>query len=180
MKKWVFGFDLSLTASACAALSLDWRPGDWKSVRTFLLKPKTIKDDDVAGQLSRYALTSNWAHDCIEKATSMPLGSGRAVAGCFIARPNAWAALQTIELGGFVRVRMWDETGVVPQTVSASQARALLLGPRAGGTVLRDALLNRGKAPKTWSEGLCSAFAVANFGLSESGGTALTLHRKDP
>lgn len=178
MKKWVLGFDLSLTASACAALPLDWRPGDWKSVRTFLLKPKAVKDDDVAGQLSRYALTSNWAHDCIEKATSMPLGSGHEVAGCFIAG-YVWATPWTMELGGFVRVRMWDETGVVPQTVSASQDRALLLGPRSGGTALRNALL-RGKAPKTWSESLCSAFAVANFGLSESGGTALTLHRKDP
>jgi hypothetical protein len=179
MKKWVLGFDLSLTASACVALPIDWRPGDWRSVRTFLLKTKTVKDGDVAGQLLRYVLTSNWAHDCIEKATSMPLGSGHAVAGCFIAG-YVWATPWTMELGGFVRVRMWDETGVVPQTVCATSARTFLLGARSGGTALRDALLNRGKAPKTWSEGVCSAMAVANFGLSESGGTALTLHRKDP
>jgi hypothetical protein len=75
MKEWVFGFDLSLTAPACVALPLDWRPGDWESVAAFLLKPKTLKIGNVAGQLSRYATISNWAHDCIEKATSMPLGT---------------------------------------------------------------------------------------------------------
>ena len=49
MTTWVLGFDLSLTAPAAVALPLDWRPGDWKRVKSWLIKPIAPKTDDTRG-----------------------------------------------------------------------------------------------------------------------------------
>jgi len=186
VKTWIFGYDLSLTAPACVAIPVGWRPGDWKAVRAFLIYPEAPKADDVAGQLRRYAEISNWALRCLEETTQMPFPhTKKHIAGIFIeqyafSRNNAGAA-KLMELGGIARIRLWDEADVLPHTVNTSQARVLLLGTlkgiAAGGQkiAVQRALFDKGKAPRDWEENICDAFAVANWGLSEAGGVALIL-----
>jgi len=173
--RWVIGFDLSLTAPAAVALPLNWRPGDWSKVRASILHPEAPKTDDVRGQLERYLKVEVWA---IARCT------GYNIAGIFIeqyaySKNNAHAS-RLMELGGTVRTALFESVGVVPVTVATASARKLLLGeiPRGTGTqkpAVQDALFNKCKAPKTWGEDICDALAVANFGLSEMGGAALTL-----
>jgi hypothetical protein len=86
-----------------------------------------------------------------------------------------------MELGGAVRVALYDTMGIAPETVSTAPARKLFLGtlPKAGrGTqkiLIQDMLFNRCKAPKSWDDNQADAFVVANWGLGQVGSTVLTL-----
>ena len=180
MPTWVTGFDLSLTAPAAVALPLDWRPGDWKRVKSWLIKPIAPKTDDTRGQLERYILIAEWACNVVSGATGIPGAPGHRLAGCMIenyaySRNNSQAS-RLMELGGVVRVRLFETCGIVPTTVATSSARKLLLGkvPPQDQKIAVQTFLYKAKCPKTFEENLCDAMCVANYALSEAGGTALT------
>jgi hypothetical protein len=177
----VIGFDLSLTAPAAVALPLDWRPGDWKRVKSWLFKPTPPKGDDLRGQLERYDLIAEWAHGVVQEATGMPGAPGRYLADLAIesyafSKNNAQAS-KLMELGGIVRLGLFRGMGIIPKTVSTSSARKLLLGnvPRSDPKIAVQLALYKAKAPKKWEENICDAMCVCNFQLSEAGGVALAV-----
>ncbi len=190
--KYAIGFDLSLTAPAAVALPLDWKPGDWKNVRFWLLKPPAPKSDDVAGQLERYAAISQWAWD---RYVEVGRPASYAVEAYAFSKNNA-SASKLMELGGIVRLNLYGaQQCPLPVVIAASSARKTLLGkvPRTDQKLaVQVALYNVGApldpklveghvkrpryaTPDTWEENVCDAFVVANHFLGELGGTVLTL-----
>jgi hypothetical protein len=179
---WIVGFDLSLTAPAAVALPRDWRPGDWKRVHAWKLNPKPPKGDDTVGQCRRYRAIADWAEmvifDLIKWAK--PKSTTLFVEAYGFSRNNA-SASRIQESGGIVKLAVFERHGETMTTVTTSEARKLLVGfhptrpsyePKV---VVQDALFNIGKAPKTWDDNECDAFAVANFGLAEMGGLAMAI-----
>ena len=174
---YVFGFDLSLTAPAVVAVPLNWKPGDWKRVKSWLTHPTPPKTDDLEGQMMRYNLIAAWVLQCVLSI------AGKHDVRLFVeqyafSKNNAQAS-KLMELGGIVRMRMYEYGGPkgLMQVVASASARKLLLGkiPRGKGVqklAVQRYLFDAG-APKTWEENICDAMAVANFGLSEAGGKAL-------
>jgi hypothetical protein len=181
MKKklgYALGFDLSLSAPAAVALPLDWKPGDWKRVKTWLLKPKGPKSDDTRGQYERYGIISDWAWALTGELGAPGLYGIEQYA---FSRNNAQAS-KLMELGGIVRLRLFQARDMIAQVVSTSPARKLFLGdvPQSNPKVaVQLALFNRCGAPKTWDENQCDAFIVANFMLSGFGKPVLTIATKE-
>lgn len=174
--RWVVGFDLSLTAPAAVALPLDWRPGQWKRVKSWLSKPLT--PSDLEGQLIRYGRIASWAQHLIE---DLPSEEDPA---CFVEEyafsKNAKHSSALREAGGCVKLWLYERCGVVLRPVASNTARKLFLGALSGRglpikVAVQDALFNVCGAPKTWDENQADAFVIANYGLSELGGTSLTL-----
>ena len=173
----VVGFDLSLTAPAAVAIPLNWRPGDWKRVKSWLARPIAPRSDDPAGGLRRYRGIADWACALVEE-----VGGDRGLAAhVFIeqyafSRNNAQAS-KLMELGGIVRIALFDRFGLVPHVVATSSARKLLLDkvPRADQKAHTQAAFFKLGAPKTWDENQIDAMCVANFGLTELGRVALTV-----
>ncbi len=177
MKSYVFGFDLSLTAPACVALPLDWRPGDWRAARAFLIRPKAPKNDNIRGQYERYNTIFRWAITCIESLAGKSGARSAVYIEAYDPSKNGASASKLMELGGITRLALFNTLGIVAETVNTSQALRLLLGkvPRSDQKIaVQDALFNKGGAPHTWEENICDALVVANWGLSICGGTALT------
>jgi hypothetical protein len=176
----VVGFDLSLTAPAAVALPLDWRPGDWKRAKSWLIRPEAPKSDDRQGQLVRYGGITLWARGVIREAAGTRDAPGRALAECAIEAyafsKNTASASKLMELGGVVRVSLYEMLGVVPVTVNTSSARKLLLGkvPKSDQKIAVQRFLFDAGAPKDWEENICDAACIANFALSNAGGVALT------
>ncbi len=178
MKSCVLGFDLSLSAPAAVVLPHGWTPGDWKRVKTWLLKTKDPKNSaDTRGQYDRYLQIVNWAQE-IAKGVGAP--QRYFIEQYAFSRNNSQAS-KLMELGGAVRVRLYEKLGMIATIVSSSSAREILLAtvPQKDQKIaVQLALFNRGGAPKTWEENISDAFVVANFGLTELGGTALSLATK--
>jgi hypothetical protein len=179
MTSWVIGFDLSLTAPAAVALPLDWKPGDWRHVKTWLTRPTPPRQDDLQGQLERYRIITDWALKAIEQATGVKGAPGHRLTECAVesyafSKNNAQAS-KLMELGGVVRMALFETMGILPITVSTSSARKLLLGnvPKEAPKIAVQSMLFRAKAPKTWEENICDAMCVCNFALSGAGGVAL-------
>lgn len=170
----VVGFDLSLTAPAAVAIPLNWRPGDWKRVKSWLARPMAPSKDDARGQLLRYKGIADWACSLVDEI-------GGRTATYFVeqyafSRNNAQAS-KLMELGGIVRLALFDRFGLVPHVVATSSARKLLLGkvPRADQKAHTQAAFFRLGAPKTWDENRIDAACVVNYGLTEFGRVALTV-----
>lgn len=166
----IVGFDLSLTAPAAVAIPVDWKPGDWKRVKSWLLKPLSPKSDDLAGQFKRYKVILSW----IEGIISGSIFIGAAFIEQYAFSRNNSQASKLMELGGCARLKMYDRC-LVPVTVNTSQARKLMLGkvPKGDQKLAVQRYLFDAGAPKDWEENICDACCVANYGLSECGGTAL-------
>ncbi len=184
--KWVIGFDLSLKNYAAVALPLDWRPGDWKRVKAWRVEGEKLPLADLIGHTKRYISIANWAVSCVKE-----LGGGRAVKGAHAVEvyvesygfnKNNALASRVMESGGHVKAELFRRYGSVMREVASSSARKLSLGfsPRKpmyndAKAVIKDVVLKKFKGPKTWGDNECDAFLVAQFGLSEEGGTILTL-----
>lgn len=175
MSKWVVGFDLSLRAPAAIALPFDWKPGDWKNIKAWLLKPPQPKQDDARGQLQRYAVIAEWAEKlvgvCVERGVKP---------ACFVeaygfSKNNAQAS-KIMGSGEIVKLAVFKRWDIVIVPVASNTARKLFLGavPKKDPKVaVQDVLFNKCKAPKSWDENQADAFVVANWGLSAVGGRAL-------
>lgn len=180
----IIGLDLSLARPGAVAIPVNWRPGDWKRVKTSFLKTKDPKSTaDQEGQLRRYKQITDWACSFV---------SGFLATGCtaqvFIEdygfSKNNKGSSRIMESGGIVRWHLWSIYNLTTRNVTASEARKLLLGfnpqkrqktdPEAK-TVVQDWVFNKAGAPKTWDENEVDAFVVANFGMGEAGGKVLSL-----
>ena len=189
--KFALGFDLSLTAPAAVALPLDWRPGDWQRARSYLLKPQAPKTDDTRGQYVRYAEIADWAYNVVDDCGAGD-GDTYAIEQYAFSRNNAQAS-RLMELGGVVRMRLFQEWALVATVVAASSARKLLLGkvPRSDQKIAVQVALYKAGAPLDpklvegrvkrprhatpgkWEENVCDAFVCSNFLLAELGGKVL-------
>jgi hypothetical protein len=185
MRGWILGFDLSLAAPAAAALPLDWRPGDWKRVRTFTHYPIAPKTDDLRGQLVRYQEIANWACD-VAAGLGGPGRRPQTFVESYGFSKNTANASRLMESGGIVKMALFSRFGIVMQPVNASTARKLLLGkvPKGDGRgnqkLAVQFVLDRAGAPKQWDENICDAVCVANAGLSAAGGVALSAPNGSP
>lgn len=178
MTAYALGFDLSLTAPAAVAIPLNWRPGAWRSVKSWLYKipeKERPSNDDTRGQYERYIKIADWAVDVArEVRASVRYG----IENYAFSRNNAQAS-RLMELGGIVRIQLYGAHAMIATVVSASSARKLLLGkvPRSDQKLaVQYALFNAAGAPKDWEENICDAFTVTNWMLTELGGKALLLH----
>jgi Holliday junction resolvasome RuvABC endonuclease subunit len=170
--KYALGFDLSLTAPAAVALPLNWRPGDWKRAKSWLMKPKAPKNDDTAGQMARYGDIMRWAADVFEEETP----SEYAIEAYAFSKNNAQAS-RLMELGGIVRFRLYAAWGAIPIVIAASSARKTIFGknPISDPKLRVQVALDRAGAPKAWEENICDAFVIANHLLSVMGGKSIFL-----
>ncbi len=170
---WALGFDLSLMAPAAVAIPLNWRPGDWGRVRTWLLKPKAPKNDDTNAQLVRCAEIRTWAGRIVGE-TGAP--NSYAVEAYAFHKNNSQAS-RLMELGGAVRIHAYDKWGAIPVVIAASSARKTLFGknPMSDPKLRVQVALDRAGAPKAWEENICDAFVIANHMLGELGGTSIFL-----
>jgi hypothetical protein len=181
---WVIGFDLSLTAPAAVALPHDWRPGDWERVKTWTLAPPAPKSkDDLIGQMERYERIAEWATNVVNIIpTKMKALTGVQIyVEAYGYSANNANASRIMESGGIVKALIYRRFKNVMLPVGSSEARKRTLGfnPRRPKydpkVVIIDTVINKFKAPRCWSEDVCDAFIVAQFGLSEAGGKILAL-----
>src|SRR5580658_10722199 len=103
---YVVGFDLSLTAPAAVALPVNWKPGDWRAAKSWLLRPTAPKTDDVGGQLVRYEEISTWV--CNIASRSLGKIEGVWVEQYAFSKNNAGAS-RLYELGGIVRMALYQQ-----------------------------------------------------------------------
>ena len=174
----VIGFDLSLSAPAAVALPLDWRPGDWKRVRTWTIKPMAPANDDLRGQLERYDTIVDWAVGCTYEIQTSGDVFGYVEDYAFSKSITSTSRLR--ESGGAVKLALYQRCELVLTPVPASEARKRVLGfsprkPANDPKVTVQRFCFDAGAPKTWSEDVCDAFIVAQYGLSELGGKILAL-----
>ena len=189
----VIGFDLSLRAPAAVALPLDWRPGDWRRVRTWTTStPDPASLDDHRGQLVRYRFIANWALDLVRDVGPKQIASAW-VENYGFSKNNRQAS-RGMGSGEIVKLELFERLSIIVTPLTASTCRKFMCGtiPRAAepklivqatlwgaGAPLARKLVekharwrDRGGA---WTEDECDAFVICNTGLAESGGTALSL-----
>jgi len=179
MTVWILGFDLSLSAPGAAAVPIDWRPGDWKRVRTWLDKPDEVKNDDRVGQMQRVLRIADWAEQIVHELGARNVHAYREDYG--YNQNNAFAS-RIMESGGHVQAALFKRFKLVVEPVRAVSARKLFYGERKlqqkdQKTHVQLALFNEVKAPKKWDENEADAFIIANWGLSERSGKFLILKR---
>lgn len=187
MTIWIIGFDLSLSAPAAVALPLDWRPGHWKRVKSWLGRPPLPENqDDLEGQAERSIAIAHWASDCIKDLGAMPKTHVRAYVESYGFSKNNAHASRVMESGGHVRAHLYQRYKIVLHGVASSEARKLTLGfnPRKPAhdakVVVQDTVFNKFGGPKKWDENQCDAYLIAQFGLSEEGGKILAMSRRGP
>ena len=81
------------------------------------------------------------------------------------------------ELGGSVKIDLWENWGVHPQPINASRARKILLQqlPKADSKLFTQINVRRLEGPAlTWNDDEIDAFVIANACLMDAGGTAVT------
>lgn len=179
MTAWVIGLDLSLTAPAACALPLDWRPGDWRRARVSSLKPDAPSSkDDIEGQLVRYCTIRGWIHDLPK---ILDVGQPKAVyIEDYAFSKNMANGSRLRELGGVVKMEIWEKLKLVPVTVAANTARKTLFGrrklPRSDVKVhVQRVIFDECKAPTAWTEDEADAYCCSNHALSVVGGKFLVL-----
>lgn len=197
---YVVGFDLSLTAPASVALPIGWKPGDWKSVKTSLLKVPAPGSDDLRGQLERYAAIAHWAFDVVAGIYRGPAFEGAVdvFRESYGFRQNTASGSRLMESGGIVVHELYRKFKIATRPVAASTARKFLLGfnpsKRTGHdakVAVHSALWKAGapldrklvekwarwkaRGASLWGEDVCDAFVVANWGLTEVGCAGLTV-----
>lgn len=172
----MIGLDLSLTAPAACYLPDNWTPGDWAAARVYHITPRAPKNDDTRGHMKRYVEIAEWACSVIPRYSSQ---CSVWIEGYAFHMNNSQAS-RLMELGGVVRVGIFQGFGIVPETISASAARKVFFGnrklPKSNvKQAVQLALFNEAGAPKSWTEDEADAFVVVNAALSRCGGTAVTL-----
>lgn len=181
----MLGVDASLTRTAAALLPPHWLLGDWSSVRTmsYPTKPPDRKALSVLeyedARCARIESIAGAVGDFLDQLRVEP-GGGR-VAG-FVENygfnAGGAGAHQLPELGMAIRLELRRRHGVTLYPVAEAMVRKQLLGVIPRGTDRKLAVqLAFGAAGARFNSDECDAVAIACFGLSEVGATALYLGR---
>ena len=168
----VAGLDLSLRCPAVCVIPEGWKVGDWKTLRceSFPTDPLGYDVGTPEGSIERIDYV-------IEKVRGVVGGVERIFVEQYAFSRSSSSTTKLAELGGAIRWAYWvADPWRVLRTVTASQARKLLLGklPQKGAKVAVQAALYANGAPFK-NDDECDAYCIANFGLSESGYPHLTL-----
>ena len=166
------GLDLSLTGPAAAFIPGGWEIGDWRDLEVAAWQPPVPEDpNDLNALYWRLAWIRDRVCEFVDRK-AVPVVAIESYA--FAARSSSVTKLA--ELGGVVRVALW-ERGIVARSITASSARKLLLGklPRKDAKTATHAALYGAGCPKAWSGDVLDAIAIANLMLSDQGAPALTL-----
>ena len=169
----IVGLDLSLTGAAMCALRQDWA-GCWDTVRFGKAGYKLTAKRSQADRVARIVrVTSEVVRFCEGCAR---LGEVKVYAEGYAFSRQSSSVTQLAELGGAVRYALGTELGVVTQEMTASRARAYLLGklPRKNQKALAQAAV-RSFCPVALTGDEADAFVVANAALAEQGGVGVTL-----
>ena len=174
-EKIIVGLDLSLSAAACACVSLPW-DGSIAAVRTLIVGRKLPNDappeaqvrrlDDVSNEICRFCAGADAVY-VEEYAFSQGQSRAHALG----------------ELGGVAKVRLLERCGLVAIPVHNNTARKTLLQhvPSARGKpkgfVKKWVLCNvrrLGGQAATWTDDQVDAFVVMNEGIAREGGIPLS------
>ena len=174
------GLDLSLTAPAACRIPPGWEIGDWGALDVEAWEPPAAPEDPLDYDALYFRLswiTRRVVDFCLP--LSVTAGVERrpvvAIENYGFSRRSS-SVTKLAELGGAVRVALWD-AGIIARPITASAGRKLLLGkvPVKGQKARAQAALWGAGCPKTWSGDVLDAFACANLALSDQGVPALTL-----
>lgn len=174
---YVLGIDPSLTRSAAVIIPPDWELGDWKALRftSYGEEPPDRKGLDVLSyERERIERMRRTADVLVEFASKTP-GRLRGFVEGYGYNMGGAGAHSLAEFGGILRSRFLSRLGLALEPVAEASARKLLLGklpPKDRKLAVQLAL---GKVGAPFNSDECDAFAIAGYGLSELGLTALSL-----
>lgn len=179
MKGHVLAFDLSVTSPGAVAIPIGWRPGSWGRVRAWLGKFRSPPKADQAAQLQRYHAIAEWACGAVKEIAKFGPIYGFVEGYSF--GDNTNMASLIMESRGVVKYQLFHRHRLLLRPIAPASARKSFLGfnPTAkegynAKLVVQDMLFNLAQAPKKWDENQADAFVVANHGISELDGVALT------
>lgn len=188
VRTWVVGIDQSTKRTAIVIIPPDWTIGAWDELlyRCVEVEKEPAREEFQDAQLYYRARTQRLSVIAIRAGEYIRERTGvSANARVFIEdyAYSMWGKSASVSLLVELRATIahWmlvhRGIGVVP--VVASSARKLLLGkcPQSDPKGFVQAAFKEVHAPFWDNDDLCDAMAVANFGLSELGRTALTLAR---
>jgi len=165
----VLGLDLSLRATGMVAVPLDWGQ-DWSRVSVAEVGHGLPKDAGPAERVERLVTIRNAV---LEFAHEHRVHQAWIEQYAFTAIKSQAHSLG--ELGGIVMVSL-HQLGVALHVVPPASARQLLgKAPRKDAKQWAAARLRDAGAPHTWTGDQLDAFAVANWGLAELGGSAVVM-----
>lgn len=181
----VIGMDISWRRPAMVVLPANWKPGDWKTIRSFAFaesrSEKTLNEVECIERTER--LVTKIAGVIKHQLFSDPYSNhvDQSV-HCFIeqyayAQHQQGGHARIVEFVGALKLEVWRECGILLLPVIGTSARKLLLGriPRSVGKVkvyVQTEVFRMG-APKEWTEDEVDAFVIANCGRSLLGLPAL-------
>ena len=178
------GLDLSLVAPAACRIPSGWEIGDWGALDVMAWEPPPVPEVVPGAPPDHDALYCrlSWiARRVVEFCLPLSVAAGIeprpvvAIENYGFSRKSS-SVTKLAELGGAVRVALWDQ-GIVARPITASAGRKLLLGrvPVKGQKARAQAALWAAGCPKVWSGDILDAFVCANTLLSDQGAPALTL-----
>ncbi len=167
----IVGLDLSLRGSAAC-----WMPAKWKGDTTKLEMgtfgyPLT-KDATLSEIMDRYLAIANGIVEFVKLRTTRAI---YVEDYAFSMRSSSTAVLH--ELGGVVKVMLYQATGMVPIPVSASTCRKTLLQklPKKDLKKFTEQNIRRLKGEALyWDADQVDAFCVVNHGMMKEGGVPLS------
>lgn len=169
----VIGLDLSLTSVGMVAIPIGWNQ-DMSKVAVATCGYKLTNEATLSNQYLRYLQI---AYDVLDFCVNHRARHIWIEDHAYTA-PGAQSA-RTKEMTGCVKTKLFEEHGLVAQTIQAAAARNVLLGriPKQGkGKTKIYVLRNVRRLPWTtyWNDDQCDAFTVANYGIMKAGGMAMT------
>ncbi len=166
----VVGLDLSLTGAAACALPCPW-DGDLLDVRMMPMAGYKLTNDASATERRERIIS---IRDAVLAFCTKVQARRIWVEDYAFSAPGRITMLA--ELGGTVKIDLWENWGVSVETVRASQARKVLLQklPQKDSKLFTKINVQKlGGPASTWNEDQIDAFVIANYALSTVG-TALS------
>jgi len=167
--KIIVGLDLSLTGTGVVVLETSWTPGSWQGVRTATFGyglPEGVSERDRIGRIV----------DIAQRVVAfVPRGAEVFIESLAFGRFTGSASSKLAGLTDVVKVALFMDKGILTQVVTAGQARKLLLGYGQGQDIKKQVEQRlRGAGAPVRNNNEADAFAIANYGRSELGLSALS------
>lgn len=168
----VVGLDLSLTGTGCVILPAAWEPGSWGRVLSWQIGRPLKKG---ATDRERVERLQHIVDEIVDKTMSH-FPTDIAVEDYPFAQMQSHTR-SLAELGGVVKLALYETYDIVPKPVHSASWRKLLLGkvPKKNAKEIAQAEIRLAGCPKDWTGDQADAFGIANWMRSELGLSAMTL-----
>jgi hypothetical protein len=161
------GLDLSLRRSAFCVIPSTWSPGDWERLHTGVVQPEGDGILRIAAIIESFSMVVDGVY------------RGELVKHVFIEQ-YAWSAMgssskqhEIMEMGGALKLRLYQKFGLFTTSFNASSARKTLFGklPRMKRAEWKKFVVHQlQKMGAPWDDDdTCDAFVIANHGRGELG-----------